>query len=47
MITLNRHGIGRNVTKYSTRKKIAKTMTSVIKVDDIIRPPSAPRERGP
>jgi len=35
MIILNRHAIGRNVTKYSTRKKIAKTITSVIKLEAV------------
>jgi hypothetical protein len=36
MIILIRHATGSNVTKYRTRKNIAKTMISVIKLDDIV-----------
>ena len=39
IIVLNRHEIGRKVTKYSTRKNIVKTMISEIKPDGIVLTP--------
>ena len=44
MIILIRHAIGRNVTKYKIRKKIAKRIISVIKLDGMTLPLPAFRE---